>query len=114
MAAEPESLIPQLLREIRANVAGARDEIKSLREETKGDLHSLRADAAADILALHTKIDQRMDGLRKDIGEQIVGLRRAVIDYHTSVIGHGALISDLEARLRRVELHLNLPPSDTH
>ena len=46
---------------------------------------------------------------RKEFGEQIVGLRRAVIDYHTSVIGHGVLISDLEARVRRVEQHLNLP-----
>ena len=32
-----------------------------------------------------------------------------MIDYHTSVIGHGVLISDLEARVRRVEQHLNLP-----
>ena len=48
--------------------------------------------------------------MRKELSEQIVGLRRAVVDYHTSVIGHGMLISDLDARLRRVELHLNLPP----
>jgi hypothetical protein len=46
---------------------------------------------------------------RKELTEQIVGLRRAVIEYHTSVIGHGVLISELEARMRRVELHLNLP-----
>jgi len=43
------------------------------------------------------------------LSEQIVGLRRAVIEYHTTVIGHGVLISDLEARMRRVEQHLNLP-----
>jgi hypothetical protein len=46
---------------------------------------------------------------QKELGGQIVGLRRAVIDYHTSVIGHGVLISDLEARMRRVEQHLDLP-----
>jgi hypothetical protein len=30
-------------------------------------------------------------------------LRRAVIEYHTSTIGHGILISELEARMRRVQ-----------
>ena len=44
--------------------------------------------------------------------EQIVGLRRTVFEYHSSVIGHGMLISELEARLRRVEKHLDLPPVD--
>jgi hypothetical protein len=46
---------------------------------------------------------------RKELSEQIVGLRRAVIDYHTSVIGRGVIISELEVRVRRVEQHLNLP-----
>jgi hypothetical protein len=50
-----------------------------------------------------------MLALRKELGEQISGLRRSVIEYHTSVIGHGVLISELEARVRRVEQHLNLP-----
>jgi hypothetical protein len=52
--------------------------------------------------------------VRKDLSEQIVGLRRAVVEYHTSVIGHGIIISELEARLRRVEQHLALPPLDAH
>ena len=29
--------------------------------------------------------------------------------YHSSVIGHGILISDPEDRVRRIENHLNLP-----
>jgi hypothetical protein len=33
-----------------------------------------------------------------------------VIDSHTSVTGHGVLISDIEARTRRIEQRLNLPP----
>ncbi len=49
-------------------------------------MRSLRVDVASDLLAT-----------RKELSDQIVGLRRAVIDYHTSVIGHGMLISDLEA-----------------
>ena len=61
-------------------------------------MRTLRADVASDLMTT-----------RKELGDQIIGLRRAVIDYHTSVIGHGLLISDLEARVRRVEQHLNLP-----
>ena len=104
---EPESLVLQLLRQMRAEMAtkvdleSVRSEVANLRSEVgdvKSDMHTLRADVAADILTT-----------RKELGEQIVGLRRAVIDYHTSVIGHGFLIGDLEARVRRVEQHLNLP-----
>jgi predicted GNAT superfamily acetyltransferase len=82
------------LESVRNDVAGLRSEVA----EVKSDARTLRADVAADILSI-----------RKELSEQIVGLRRAVIDYHTSVIGHGVIISDLEARVRRVEQHLNLP-----
>jgi hypothetical protein len=111
MTEEPESLILELLRQMRAELGDVRSdiaglatkselgaEIEALRSELKSDMHSLRADVAADLLST-----------RKELGEQIVGLRRAVIEYHTSVIGHGVLISELEARMRRVEQHLNLP-----
>jgi hypothetical protein len=104
---EPESLILQILRQMRAELGYVRSELGEARSDiskiradfaTKSDLSTLRADVAADILST-----------RKELGEQIVGLRRAVIEYHTSVIGHGVLISELEARLRRVEQHLKLP-----
>jgi hypothetical protein len=107
MTEEPASLILDHLREMRAELAtkadleSVRSEVAGVRSEVvevKSDMHSLRADVAADLLST-----------RKELGEQIVGLRRAVIEYHTSVIGHGVLISELEARVRRVEQHLNLP-----
>jgi hypothetical protein len=104
MTEEPASLILELLRQMRAELGDVRSDISELRSElrsdftTKSDMHTLRADVAADILST-----------RKELSEQIVGLRRAVIEYHTSVIGHGVLISELEARVRRVEQHLNLP-----
>lgn len=100
---EPESLILQILREMRAELGDVRSDIGDIRSDigqiradfaTKSDMHTLRADVAADLLST-----------RKELSEQIVGLRRAVIEYHTSVIGHGVL----EARARRVEQHLNLP-----
>jgi hypothetical protein len=107
MPEEPASLILELLRQMREELAtkgdleSVRAEVSGLRSDVadvKSDMHSLRADVAADILTT-----------RKELSEQIVGLRRAVIDYHTSVIGHGVIISELEARMRRVEQHLNLP-----
>jgi hypothetical protein len=111
MVDEPESLILRILREMRAELATKADvealraematkvELQALGSELKSDMHSLRADVASDLIVM-----------RKELSEQIVGLRRAVVDYHTSVIGHGVLISGLDARLRRVEQHLNLPP----
>jgi hypothetical protein len=107
MSIEPDSLILQMLREMRADmatkddVAAVKGDIATMRSEfsdLKADFTSLRADVASDMMAL-----------RKDVGDRIVGLRRAVVEYHTSVIGHGVLISELEARLRRVEQHLDLP-----
>ena len=108
MTGEPESFILQILRQMRAEIADLREnsaskadfatlraELAEVRSELKSDI----ADVAADLLQT-----------RKELGDQIVGLRRAVMDYHTTVIGHGMLISDLEARVRRVEQHLNLPP----
>jgi hypothetical protein len=34
------------------------------------------------------------------------------MEYHSSAIGHGVLIGELEERLRRVEERLGLPPRD--
>ncbi len=111
MTTEPERLILEILRQMRAELATKADladlrsefgvvksDLDSLRAELRSEMHSLRADVASDLLST-----------RKELSEQIVGLRRAVIEYHTSVIGHGVLISELEARMRRVEQHLNLP-----
>ncbi len=57
---------------------------------------------------------RRIDGLTGEIRglrSDVTGLRQAVVEYHSAVIGHGVLISELDARLRRVEQHLNLPPT---
>lgn len=104
MTKEPASLILELLRQMRAELA-TKAQLAHLATKadlaelaTKGELRTLRADVASDLLST-----------RKELSERIVGLRRAVIEYHTSVIGHGILISELEARLRRVEQHIGLP-----
>jgi hypothetical protein len=81
MTEEPASLMLELLRQMRADLADVRTDMRS-------DLNSLRADVAADIHSLAADLLST----RKELGEQIVGLRCAVIEYHTSVIGHGVLI----------------------
>jgi hypothetical protein len=57
--------------------------------------------------------------LRREVAEltrskadkaDVASLRQALTEYHSSVVGHGVLISDLEDRVRRIERHLGLPP----
>ena len=86
LAREPENLVLELLRGIRADVARGQ-QVDATKEQLRGEMHSLRADAAADFSTI-----------RKETIEQIAGLRRAVVEYHSAVLGHGVLISDLEAR----------------
>ncbi len=101
MSDEPESLILQMLRQMRAEIGDMRDDLKGDIADVRSDMHSLRADVASDLMVM-----------RKETSDQIAGLRRTVVEYHTSVIGHGILISELEARMRRVEQHLDLPALD--
>lgn len=105
MSGEPESLVLELLRNIRADVVRLDGKIDAVKLELRSEIQSLRADVAADFLDVNGKIG----GLRKEVGEQITGLRRTVVEYHSAVLGHGTLISELEARVRRIERHLSLP-----
>ena len=97
MSTEPESLILHMLREMRSEIGDLRSDMATgfaeLRSELKSDMHSLRADVASDIMTIQAELKST----RKDLGDQVGGLRRAVVEYHTSVIGHGILISEFEA-----------------
>ena len=55
-----------------------------------------------------------MISMEKRLSDRIGHLNRAVIEYHSSAIGHGLLITEFEERLRRVEEHLKLPPQEPH
>ncbi len=107
---EPENLTLALLRKIDKKVDAVdakvdrlgvelRKEIAETKADLRSEMHSLRADVASDI---HT--------LEKRLGDQIVGLRRAVVEYHSSAVGHGVLLNEFEERLRRLERHVGLPP----
>jgi hypothetical protein len=120
MADEPENLVLQLLRGIRAEMATKAElavvkaDLAEFKAELKADMQSLRADVASDLAAMQARADAEHRATRKQLGEQISGLRRTVVEYHSVVIGHGVLISELEARMRRVEQHLDLPAFDAH
>ena len=109
---EPDNLALQLLRDMRAEIGDMRADMVTKADiaDLRSEMGSLRADVTSDF----TETRREIAGIRKELGEQVVGLRRAVVEYHTSAIGHGILISELEARLRRVEQHLDLPPRDAH
>lgn len=114
MSEEPENLVLKLLRDMRAEMADMRAELKgdigALRDEFKSDMHSLRADIAADFIAF--RAEQARE--HKQTREQVAGLRQAVTVYHATVVGHGVLISELDERLRRVERRLDMPPAEAH
>lgn len=115
MVDEPDSLILRLLREMRAEMATGSDirDVRGAIGEIRSDLARVRAqiaDVIANANSLRADVASDLLVMRRELTEQIVGLRRAVVDYHTSVVGHGVLISDLDARLRRVEQRLDLPP----
>jgi hypothetical protein len=95
MSEEPENIVLALLRDTRGDIA-------ELHTDLHSQLRSLRADVASDVI-----------DLEKRLNAQIAGLRRAVMEYHSSAIGHGVLISEFEERLRRIEQRLDITP-DTH
>ena len=108
MSDEPENFTLALLRKIDGKVDNLRDEMADMRvvmatkndiADVRSEVKSLRADVASDMLTLE-----------KRLSDQITGLRRSVMEYHSSAIGHGVLLSEFEERLRRLEQHVGLPP----
>ena len=51
--------------------------------------------------------DRKLD----DLAAGLASLRNAVTHYHSTVLGHGILISELDERVRRIERHLRLEPA---
>ena len=97
--AEPESLVLVLLREMRSEITEIRDNMATKTDvaDLRSEIGSLRADVASDLIVLE-----------KRLGDRIATLNRAVIEYHSSAVGHGVLYSEIEDRVRRIEKHLNL------
>jgi hypothetical protein len=98
MSREPENLVLELLRGLRADVANVKadvarletnmatkSELAELKTELKADMRSLRADVASDLATMQARNDAEHKATRKQLGEQIVGLRRAVVEYRSVV-----------------------------
>jgi phage shock protein A len=103
MADEPDNLTLRILREIRDSMATKAD-ISELRAETKAEIQALSRAVAADLHDLAAS----QATTKADLTRQLASLREAVMHYHSSVIGHGVIISELEARVRRIETQLNI------
>jgi len=108
MSDEPENFTLALLRKIDGKVDGLREEMatKSDVADVRSEVHSLRADVGSDIMNLEKQIKEQ----EKRLSDQISGLRRSVMEYHSSTIGHGVLLTEFEERLRRLEEHVGLTP----
>ena len=102
---EPENLVLQILREMRAEMRDMRGEMatKSELADLRSEVHSLRADVTSDLLVME-----------KRLGERITALNRAVMQYHASAIGHGVLYCELEERVMRLEARMNLSAPEQH
>ena len=103
---EPENLVLKHLREMRGEIKDMRSEIVDVRQNmaTKNDIadvrsevNSLRADVASDMILMENRLSERISHVNS-----------AVVQYHSTTVGHGVLIGELDERLRRVEQHLKL------
>ena len=85
----------QLLTQVAGTVTGHDRKLDDLSAEVAG----LR-----EVVAAH---DRKLD----DLAAGLASLRDAVTHYHSSVLGHGLLIDELDERVRRIERHLRLEPA---
>jgi hypothetical protein len=110
MSEEPENFTLALLRKIDAKVDGLREEMSEFRLATKKEFADVRSELRSEIHSLRADVSSDMLTLEKRLSDQIAGLRRSVMEYHSSTIGHGVLLSEFEERLRRLERHVGLAP----
>ena len=92
----------QLLTEVAGRVAGHDGKLDGIAAHLAE--HERRLVGIAAHLAEH---DRKLD----DLTAGLASLRAAVTHYHSSVIGQGILISELDERVRRIERHLKLEPA---
>ena len=92
------------------HIAAMLQDVLVAQEQMRRDLGQTRVtqqETQAELRSLRAEHGRKLD----DLAGQVADLRQTVTQYHASVLGHGILISDLEARVRRIEHHLDLPPA---
>lgn len=95
--AEPENLVLMLLREIRAEMATKKD-LAAVNNDLKNDI----ADVRSEVKSLRADVTSDLMTVEKRLSDRINHLNRAVMEYHSSAVGHGVLFSEIGERLRRV------------
>lgn len=112
MSDEPENFTLALLRRIDAKVDTLRDEMSAMRVDmvTKEELRAEVSSVSAEMTSLRADVASDFLVMEKRLSDQIAGLRRSVMEYHSSAIGHGVLLTELEERVRRLEQHAGFPP----
>ena len=82
-------------------------------QSVQAEIRSMRTDIQEikGVVNQHTLTLADHGGRFKNLSGEVASLREAVTAYHASVLGHGVLISELDARIRRIERHLDLPPA---
>jgi hypothetical protein len=78
-----------------------------------GAIYQLLGTVAADVRQIKAELAtkaSKADLANKADKTDIADLRSALTTYHSAVLGHGILISELEERLRRLERHVGLAP----
>ncbi len=88
-------------------VLQAQEAMRAEMQTMRGEMGSLSTGLRGEIASLRSDHGRKLD----DLAGQVATLRQAFTEYHSSVLGHGILISELDARLRRVEQYLDLPPA---
>ncbi len=89
----------QLLTQVARTVSG---------HDRKLDDIQAQLEAQGRILAEHDRMLVEHDRQLDDLAAGLASLRETVTHYHSSVMGHGILYSELEDRVRRIERHLKL------
>lgn len=90
----------QLLGAVATEQRQSREDVRAL----TGTVNALAESFNAFRVEMHDALADKADKA------DVASLRQALTEYHSSVVGHGMLISDLEDRVRRIERHLGLPP----
>ena len=97
---EPENLVLKLLGEMRGEMGDMRNDVADIRKDmsTKSDV----ADVRSEVKSLWADVASDFITIEKRLTDRINRLNRAVMEYHSSAVGHGVL------------QHLKLPPVEQH
>jgi phage shock protein A len=109
-------MVLHLLQAMREDMRDMRSELKDLRSEmaTKSDLAEVKAELQSEIKSLRADVASDFLTHEKRMNDQFTTLRRAVMEYHSTAVGHGMLYTELEERVRKIEQRLDMTPAESH